>query len=286
MGYRHRSRAARRGALVAGLVVLLASSTVTAGETGETDERRSWSVGVESGIQQLASRDELGSPLVYDGLGVPLVVRTDARRTDWSWGARISGLVAGFNAQDLTAPPAEDEPGGHRAEPVFFDLSSWVQWPVVRSGSLRLSAGPQLGHWTFFRSYEFHPAQIGSVEVWDAAITADLRAGLGQEFGQFDWELATSLALGGRMLRPSWAVRGDERIALVENRRRIFAYGDWTAVHRLQMVQLEAGMQWWPTDRWGISGRYRGGLLSYRGSETTTRAVSQQGTLGVQFRFQ
>lgn len=269
------------GSLGLALVVLLA---IPAAAGQASDDRVSWSLGAGAGIQEVASHDELGSPLVYAGVNAPMLLWLDARAQSWSAGARVDGVVSGVNGGPLTTRYAVQGAEGQRADTVFVDLSGWVQWAVATPGQLRVSVGPQLGHWTFFRSYNYHPSQIGSVETWDSTITADLRVQLDQKFERWGWSVAGSAAAAGRILRPAYAVRGDERLGLANRPWQVFTHGRWAAVGRLQMVQAEAVLQAQLTRRLGVVGRYRTGFLSH-GGELTSRAFRQQLTAGVQLVF-
>lgn len=255
-----------------------------AGEPADNDEGTDWSVATAVGVQEVASRDELGSPLGYHGWNAPLVIRVDAHTQRWSAGGRLDGVVAGVNAPDMRTNLAGDSEVGHRASPIFADLSGWLLWPVAEPGDHRLSAGVGLGHWTFFRTYAYDPAQIGSVETWEAVLSADLRARLERTYDRWRWSVGTAFSLGARVFRPSHALRGDERIILVDRHLQVLTYGGWASLNRLQMMQVDGGVEWQLNPRWSLIGHYRVGYLSYR-NELSTRAFRQQWTVGTRFNF-
>ena len=290
----HRCRWARSAtgtawvvSFVAAVAVLLWSAPGFAGEaSAEVSGTSGWSLSAGAGVQELASYDEMGSPLVYHGWGVPLMLRADLRRQGWSAGGRIDAMVSGFNAPHLSASPTGT--GGDTEDPtaraVFGDLSGWIQWPVASLAQHQISVGVGLGHWTFVRSYAYHPAQIGGVETWDAVVSADLRGGIKRQFDNWSWSVAASMSLGARMLRPSHSMRGDERIGLVDQPLRVLTYGGWATVNRLQMMQAEGALGWQLNSRWSLNGEYRVGYLSYR-DDLTTRAFRQQVLVGATLHF-
>lgn len=259
---------------------LLAFSAQAAADSGSAR----WTLTVGMGIEEVASRDTMGSPLTYSGVGYPGVFRADVVADRWSGGAEVGGFFFGFNGGELETAYAEEGLDGHRADSVFADASVWAQRAVAKPGSHRLSLGVQVSHWTFFRSYLYDTSQIGAVETWDATLTGDVRAEVGHRIGRFQWRAGASLAVGGRIMRPSYSVRGDERIALVESRGRVLTYGSWATINRLQMLQADAAIQWDLSERWGLVAQYRFGLMSYR-ADAPTRAFSQRGMAGIQFRF-
>ncbi len=262
--------------------IICAASATAYAQADSAPQIWEWSLGM--GIQEVASRDEAGSPLAYVGTGFPLALRAQLQRPQWSSGMQASAIYYGINGGKLQAAPATEGGESHRADSVFVDLSLWAQRAVISGESLALSAGVQLGHWTFFRSYLYNPRQIGSVETWDAVVTSDARMALEYLGQRWSWRMATSLALAGRMMRPSYSIRGDERLALVESRRNVFRYGEWTSLHRLRMVQAETSVQWNLNDRWGLWAQYRVGTLVYE-ADVSTRAFSQRVVSGIQLRF-
>ncbi len=267
-------------ALVASLCILIGGQAV--GE--ETSPSTNWTVTAGGGVAEVASRDEAGSPLAYSGVGYPLILRVDAVGPRWAAGGQTGLFVFGLNGGRLSADLAREGEPSHRADSLFVDLSAWIDRQVLTGSAHRLWLGAQVGHWTFFRSYLYNPAQIGSVESWEAVITADVRAGVGGDYGRLSWELAASVPLLGWMMRPSYAVRGDERVEIVESHTTVLRRGRAVTVDRLQMVQGEASVALALGQRWGLRGEYRAGRLSYT-NFVQTRAFVQRGTLGVSLRF-
>ena len=283
----HRWVALWMGAFICGLLMWLPATAVAGDvDADEFDEPApaQWTLSLGAGVQDVASRDELGSPLLYQGLGYPLMLRADRRAEGWSAGARLQGFVFGVNGGVLTTDQATDETSGHRADSVFADLSAWLQWPLVRVDDHRLSVGVQLSHWTFFRSYLYDSRQLGSVETWDASLTAAIRAQIERRFERWRWTVAASMAVAGRMMRPSYSVRGDDRIALINQTHKVLTYGRWATIAGLQKVQLDAGIDWQLTPRWGVLAQYRVGVMAYS-DDMSTRAFSQQAMVGAQFQF-
>lgn len=268
-------------AWLAAVAVLLACQSATAQDDGSTTQ---WEMTLGMGIEEVASRDEAGSPLAYTGVGYPLVLRVEADRKAWRAGGETGAFVFGVNGGRLATAYAEDGDPSHRADSVVVDLSAWLDREVLTIGDHRVAVGGQLSHWTFFRTYLYNPAQIGSVETWEATISADLRAGLDAQQGRWSWGGAISVPLLGWVMRPSYAVRGDERVQLVNSRRRVLTQGRLTSVHRLQMVQAEAVFGVEISPRWAIGGQYRIGRLSYT-NQVQTRAFKHRGMLGISYRF-
>ncbi len=267
------------------LTVVLVVSVAMGGEVAAQGyEGPQWELSAEMGIEEVASRDDKGSPLAYSGKGFPLVLRAEMLRLKWSGGVEAGGFAYILNGGELHSALAVDGEEGHRAESVSVNLSAWAQRNLLDSGSRRLSLGLQLSHWTFFRSYLYDPAQIGAVETWEAPITADIRLEWRRLGERLDFGVATSAALAGRILRPAHSLRGDERFRIVDSRIRVFSFGDWTAAHRLQMVQAQAVLRWRIHGRWGVNAQYRFGWMNYRNQEAT-RASTQRIVGGVHVRF-
>ncbi len=259
----------------------VAAPTTVAAQTPSSTE---WEVTVGGGVEEVASRDEAGSPLAYYGMGYPVGLRVDARGQRWAGGARTGLFFFGFNGGRLAADMATDGEPSHRADSVFVDLAGWLDRQVLELGGHRLAVGGQLSHWTFFRSYLYNPAQIGSVEAWDATISADVRASIDGHTGAMFWGLSAAVPVAGWVIRPSYAVRGDERVDLVDSNTKVVTHGRLTTVHRLQMFQTEATLGLRLGQRWSLQANYRLGRLSYT-NELQTRAFSQRAMLGVGFRF-
>ncbi len=236
------------------------------------------------GLAQLGSRDAKGSPLAYRGSGVPPVLRGRWMGQRWSAGVGASTLVTGFNASPLRADRAQGADDIHRADPVFVDLAIWAQRIQVSSAPFEIAVGAQLSHWTFFRSYEYNPSQIGGVETWDGTLTADGRAQMSVAHGRWAGHVSGSFALAGRMMRPSHSIRGDERLALIRERRRIWTSGQWATLARLQKLQVDAQVRFDFTTRMGAVAGYRLGLMSFH-DDQPTRAFYQQGMVGLALSF-
>lgn len=239
---------------------------------------------VQMGVAEVGSRDAKGSPLAYQGRAFPVGLQLQWRGDVWSGGAMGSTFFYGWNAGTLSADRPNSSTEVHNAEAVFVELAGWMQRAVVSGRSVRLSVGPQLSHWTFFRSYEYHPAQIGGVETWEATVSADARAELELRRGRFGAQLSANVAAVGRMMRPGHSIRGDERLALIEDRRRILSYGSWATAARLQMIHLDVGVRLDVSTRLALVAKYRAGVLNFR-HELPTRAFRQQGLGGIALRF-
>lgn len=275
----------RLAAIAVGVCLWWGSAVAVADEpppAGVDDDR--WRLEAGVGVQQMTSRDQLGSPLMYRGMGIPPVLRLDKAGQRWSVGARAAGVVFGVNGGRLSSSMAEDGDPSHRADSVHVEFQGWLDREVTSSSSPRLAVGAQVGHWTFFRSYFFDPAQIGSVETWESTISADGRLSISDQLGRLFWRAGLEVALAGWMMRPAYAVRGDERVALVERRHRVLTEGRLTAVHRLQMVHAEGGLGVDIGDRWTASGRIRATWMNYR-DERPTRSWSRRATIGIGYRF-
>jgi hypothetical protein len=236
------------------------------------------------GRAAVGSRDQKGSPLAYRGTGIPPVIKGRWLAENWSAGFGVSALVTGFNAAPLRADRAQGADELHRADPVFVDFSIWGQHLMATPEPFQIALGAQLSHWTFFRSYEYNPSQIGGVETWDATLTADARAQLSFTHGRWEAHTGASFALAGRMMRPSHAIRGDERLQLIQERRRIWSSGQWATVARFQKMQIDAQVRFDFNSRVGAVAGYRLGMMSFH-DDQATRAYHQQGMAGVVIRF-
>lgn len=266
------------------LLLLVGYAAPASAEQAAEIEASGWTLNLGVGVQEVISRDEMGSPLAYRGTGYPLALGAELRRSRWSAGGQASAFAFGFNGGRLAAAPAEEGSEGHRADSVFVDLSLWYQRPLVAADSWSLTVGPQIGHWTFFRSYLYNPRQIGSVETWDTAVTGDVLGQWRYVGGSWSGQVAASVSVAGRMMRPSYSIRGDDRLALVESRRQVLREGHWTTARRLRMAQAEVALERRISDRVGIWAQYRVGGLDYR-DEVATRAFSQRFVTGIQWRF-
>lgn len=244
-------------------------------------EEPGWEFGLGWGLEDVGSRDQMGSPFAYQGRGFPLVLRVEHNTPGWSVGAEGGAFSYGINGGELRAQRYDGE--RHWAESVFVDVTLWTQWILARPENHRLSLGVQWSHWTFFRSYHYDPTQIGSVESWDAPLTADLRAELRRSLGRrAQISLRGSLPVIGWMMRPNWAIRGDERIALLDEPQRVVTDGEWMSWHRFAMLRAEAEVQWQMSRRWAMTAQYRFGMFSYR-DDVGTQAVTQRGVLGLRY---
>ncbi len=264
------------------LWVMVVVGMVFFGELREARGETGWDLSVMGGVENVGSRDEMGSPLAYRGRGFPGAVRTERRGPRLELGMEVGAFIYGINGGRLEAERAEVD--RHWAESVSVDLALWGQRVVATPRSHRLALGLQISHWTFYRSYHYDPTQIGSVETWDAPLTADVRADLQRSLGpDLEVRLAASVPLAGRMMRPNYAIRGDERIALIEERRRVLN-GRWMTLNRFQMIRGEAALSWRVSQRWSVTTQYRIAMFTYR-DDTSTQAFSQRGLAGIRFVF-
>ena len=210
-----------------------------------------WHIEVGVGVESTQSRDELGSPLRYKGRGYPMRLRGDHIRHRTRWYASVQGHGSGVNGGHLRAR-SQDGPSMAQSGVGDLRVGGAYRW---RDGQrLRPYAGGRMRTWAFFRRYTYSAAQIGSVETWEATLSADVEVGLEAHQGPWTGALEAGVALGGRAMRPNHALRGDRRLQLVEQRRHIVRYGQWVGPRQLQMGDLQARLQWAVTDRWGVSG--------------------------------
>ncbi len=262
---------------VALAVVMVAGWTFGAMEAA-AENSRGW-VEVKGGVEATGSRDEMGSPRVYRGMGVPLVVAGALSRGPWQWGLEAGGFGTGFNGGPLQARGGGEDHGV--AEQIFVDGSLWGTRRVWQGRRLGVDAGARLSHWTFFRSYSYHSSQIGAVETWESPTTID---GLGRvrvsPISRVHLQAELSVPLMGRVLRPNYAVRGDERMALVERRTRVLSSGRWATWPTLQMVQARGAVHLETVGPLMVVAEWRVGGLALNG-EVPTRATAQRLVVGV-----
>ncbi|TXD39457.1 hypothetical protein FRC98_03410 [Lujinxingia vulgaris] len=232
-----------------------------------------------SGVERLGNRDATGSPLAYRGQAYPLILRWGRTASRWSRALELGGFTPGFNGGRLSS--AIDDGQGHWANASFVDASFQWRFALLNRGGRRLELGPRLSHWTMYRSYQYDPAQIGSVEVWDAFVSLDASAGFRQTLGGWgELHLGINVPLGGYVMRPSYAVRGDERVRLVQERWRALTDGRFESWGSFRMVQTRAELWWKPGKYLGVVGAYRGGAFSYE-LPLDTRTYSHRFSLGV-----
>jgi hypothetical protein len=238
-----------------------------------------WTVEAGTGVEAVDSRDELGSPMAYRGHGVPLVVGVMREAPRWHLRAQAGGFGTGVNGGRLrTANGSEDH---QVARSVFVDVSVQATRTMTGDARQRIGLGARISHWTFFRSYQYHPNQIGAVETWDAPVTLDA-------VGEISvWPLtrlqlhgAFALPVVGRVIRPHYAVRGDERIDLVDGQGELFGTGIWATWPTLQMLQAHLGARLQLHPRWVLSVEGRAGAFALNGT-VPTRAVARRFVVGI-----
>ena len=268
-----------RHALVTVVVIgfLLAGSFAAGAEEAEADGRITLGTGMES----LASRDQMGSPFLYRGGGHPVWVAAHRQGGHWRWGMDWRGSVSGWNAAWMEAAISDGK--RHRAEAVSVEGSLYLQGLVASEGGHQLFLGGELSNWTFFRSYHYDEHQIGAVEIWEAPVVLNARAEMVRRLGAWELSVAALVPVGGRMLRPNYAIRGDERIEMVERRLQILRYGSWASWNRLQMLRGIAGMGW-RRERLGLRLEASAGWLRYQG-DWETRAGRVQALFGAEIHF-
>ncbi|RAL25207.1 hypothetical protein DL240_03075 [Lujinxingia litoralis] len=238
---------------------------------------------VLTGAEAVGNRDDTGSPMAYRGMGYPLQLRWGRTARRWSRQIALAGFSQGINGGRLHS--AMDDGQGHWARSSFVDASFQWRFVLLDQSSRRLELGPRLSHWTMYRSYQYDPSQIGSVEVWDAVITLDASAALRQRFGGWgELRLGLTLPVGGYVMRPSYAVRGDERVRLVMERWRAVTDGRFASWGTLQMVQAQAEMWIHLGKRLGLVTAYRGGAMSYE-LPLNTRTYAHRVSLGLGFFY-
>lgn len=269
----------------AAMSVVFVFGVAAAGEPAEiesTDESGTeWTFGAGAGVQEVASRDFRGAPFAYRGWGYPLDLRFEGVGSRWSATVELGGFASAVNGGELSVESAEGINYAH-ARTAFVDLGVRLLRAVAIPGQHRLSGGLQLSHWTFYRSYEYDPRQIGSVETWDALVTLDVRGELRRQIGNWQWGVGAGTAVAGRVMRPSYALRGDERIALIEHPGRIFAYGRWATINQLQLLRADAAVSRSIGDRWAVRADYRFGWMAHRDD---SRAFTQRLSVGAEFRW-
>ena len=254
---------------------------VDAAAPEEQEAPHQWSLTLGMGVEHIQSRDLLGSPRRYEGQGFPLTLEGRWHRSSTEWYLGASGYGSGVNGGNLSGP-VDSGLGTAQSAVVDIRLGGLYRWPVHRR--LQVIGGGQLRQWTFFRSYTYHPAQIGSVETWEATLSADLRAGLRGGWTHLGWELRGGLALAGRGMRPSHALRGDQRLRLVEQRRRILSYGQWMSLRSLQMWDLELRIDVPVDGNWSLeAGGYLRGVGVDDGRQT--RAYQRGVQLGTRLTW-
>ncbi len=244
--------------------------------------RHAFTVG--AGLEYLGSRDDIGSPLRYEGMGFPL-------RLAYSGQAHLNHFhefnaafsFTGFNASHLRAAIADEQ--SHIAETAFVNVAYGQFFRLSSTRIGRLFLGPQLRSLVFFRSYQYEPNQIGSVEVWDAVTSLDLAARLRHRIGRHHhFDLGIGLPLLAYVLRPGYAVRGDERVRMVYHRLEVFTSGRFATWNTLQMVNttLQYGFQF--AANWRVDATHNFSLFHYS-EPLTTRGMNHRLTVGVSFLF-
>ena len=274
-----RDRARRYGWVVGAMVGSL--FTIWAGGAAAEENSSQWRVSLGTGVGSLASRDEMGSPFLYRGASHPIWGAVRRSGENWQWGTDWRVAATGWNAGWLEA--AISDGSRHRAEVVSVEGSIYGQREVARHRGHQLYLGGEVHHWTFFRSYHYDENQIGAVEVWEAPVSLNARAALVRRLGEWDLSMSALVPLGGRILRPNYAIRGDERIDMVERRQRILSHGSWSSWNRFQMLRGRLALSW-QRERLGLRAEASVGWLRYQG-EWETRAGQTQGLFGAEFVF-
>jgi hypothetical protein len=240
-------------------------------------------VQIIGGVEYLGSRDDAGSPMRYTGYGYPIGLAYEQSRERSL--AKLGGAFshAGFNSGLLTAGIAQEQ--FHQAEPTLVRLS-YGYWRKVGSG-LRLQslAGGELNSIVFFRSYQYDPHQIGTVELYDAITSLDLSARLFFDLSPRQRLMGrVALPLGGYVVRPSYAVRGDERLQVVREQWRIVTDGYWASWGELQRAQIELGYRLTLNDRLELDASYH--VEAYRVRQPfVSRGLLARYSLGVSMTF-
>lgn len=246
-------------------------------------EQNQWHLMIGAGLEGMSSRDELGSPMLYRGVGFPLQFGVKYERSLWAVRFEGGGFYSGFNGRRLESARADAD--SHWADGVAVDLLLQVDRVLVDEGGHILRVGGRINHWTLYRSYQYAPHQIGAVESWDGPVTLELVAGLHRPlFSGVEVGLWAAVPVGGWVVRPHYSVRGDERMDFVDNRLRVVTEGSWATWTRLQMLMAQAELRWDLSPRVALIGRYTVGLFSFR-QDTTTRALRRRGSLGVSLSF-
>ncbi|MFU8806779.1 MAG: hypothetical protein ACNA8W_23435 [Bradymonadaceae bacterium] len=239
-------------AALLGSVVAVYAGGVCA-ETPGDGSRHTIEFGV--GMEYLGSRDDIGSPMRYEGYAYPLRLAYSRANARGFHGVEASFSHFGFNSGHLKAAMAEGE--NHQAEPTMARLSYGYWRHLHRGGRLDLFAGAALNTLVFFRSYQYDVNQIGSVETWDGLGSLDVSARLGLKLTDRQrLHGRVSLPLAGYVLRPSYSVRGDERLQLIREQWRVITDGQWASWGRMQRIEAGLGYGVDITQSFGLGAAY------------------------------
>lgn len=246
-------------------------------------ERGRWQVMSRGGVEEVSSRDEFGSPLLYQGVGFPLILSLGYSGDLWAVSFEGGGFYTGVNGRPLKSAQASSE--GHWASGVAVDLALQIDRAVIVRDRSRVRLGGRINHWTLYRSYRYGPTQIGAVETWDGPVTLDLVVGLERDLSQrFELRLFGAVALGGWVIRPHYSIRGDERMDIIKNRLLVVTEGDLATVNRLQMVTGHGELRWRLSAHLTMVGQYRVSFFDFQGA-MRTRAFRQGVTVGLSLSF-
>lgn len=220
------------------------------------EERAKQSIRFGGGVEYLGSRDDGGSPLRYEGYAYPIALGYERSRAKSFM--RLDGAFshAGFNSGLLRARIAHGD--RHQVEPTVVRLSYGYWRTLAQSSRWSMLLGGALNSLTFFRRYQYDPHQIGTVELWDGVNSLDVSAlfRLRLSPGQV-MHTRLALPLGGYFVRPSYSVRGDERLHMVREQWRVVTDGHWATWNRMQRVQAEIGYELEVTKRLGLGVDYQ-----------------------------
>ncbi len=236
------------------------------------------------GIEYLGSRDEMGSPLRYEGTGYPLglsyVGGADAEHFH-----EFSGVFSTsyLNATPLQAAISDGE--NHRAESVLARASYGQFFLVSRLLGSRFYVGGLWSNTVFFRTYWYAPNQMGQVEVWEATSSLDVAARLRiQPAARHRLVLGVGVPVVGYVLRPAYAVRGDERLRAVFDQGELLRGGRLATWNTLQMVHgmVEYGYQ--IAAHWRVESGYFLGMYRYL-EPAVTRGLNHRLSVGIAYLF-
>lgn len=246
-------------ALVAGMFGAMAVATA---------QNIVWQGRAGTAVEYRASRDDLGSPMLYEGWSVPLVLGFSGQWGPHVHEARASLAHVGLNAGMLRT--SLDKLDNHQASPTIlgwsygYGRSIWGdQHLALRpGGGQRVVAGLDTQGLVFFRNYRYSPDQIGHVEVWDAFLTLGAHARFERRRGPHHWQAGLSLPLVAYVMRPSYGVRGDGRLEMVDNPMHAVTSGQWATWPTFRQLEAHAGYTVSLGEYLRVGGDYR--LQMYR----------------------
>lgn len=207
-------------------------------------EAQTTRVRLQTGLEAVESRDEMGSPFLYSGQGAPLSLGLSHQRRRIYLDLRAQFLRAPLQAERAT----EDS---HRADAILVDLEIFLGRRLLSFGGHDLRIGPEIQTSTFYRDYTYDSFQIGTVEIWDSPLTLNVRAELLRRLGPLELGAAMSLPLFGWVMRPDYAIRGDERITMMERRYRVLEFGEFATWPDLQALRARLTGEFFFGRYWG-----------------------------------